>query len=56
MMMDEYFEIGVILQVATEHMLLISPALLLICSLLFAESMTEFIFKILRSVRRTIRI
>ena len=55
-MMDEYFGAGLILRLATEHMLLISPFLLLICGLLFADGMTDFIFKILRATRRSIRL
>ncbi|MBY9082619.1 hypothetical protein [Paenibacillus sp. CGMCC 1.18879] len=54
--MDEYFGVGLILRLATEHMLLISPALLLICGLLFAEGMTDTLFKIIKTVRRTIRL
>lgn len=54
--MDEYFTVNLILRVATEHMLLISPALLLICGLIFADSLNEFIFRILKAARKSIRL
>lgn len=54
--MADYFTVSLILRVATEHLLLISPALLLIVGLLLAGSLNDFIFRILREVRRTIRL
>lgn len=54
--MEEYFTVNQILRLATEHMLLISPALLLIFGLIFADSMQDFIFRIIKAARKSIRI
>jgi hypothetical protein len=54
--MNDYFYVSLILKVATEHLLLISPALLLIVGLLLAGSLNDFIFRILRAVKRSIRL
>lgn len=45
-----------ILNFAMKNLLFISPALLLICSLLFAESMTDTVIQIVKKMRRTYRI
>ena len=45
-----------ILNFAMKNLVFISPALLVICSLLFAESMTDTVIGIVRQMRRSYKI
>lgn len=54
--MNEYFTVGGLLEVAMKNVLILSPALLLICGVMLADNMQSMLFKILRYARRTMRI
>lgn len=45
-----------ILQVAVQNLVYLSPALLLICSLIFAEGMAETLINIIKNTRKHARI
>lgn len=45
-----------ILNLAMDNIIFIGPALLVFCGLMFAESMTDFLVRILKQARRNYRL